>query len=159
MSWHRQPSFFIRCSVAVEFIKIFSPSTERRRDFGTLCHTIILLCLFKRRHCLPARDTSIFKKKYLYLFTFLSRQHETRQEWECEGYIRIVLHTLDVFLSHLEVLGKMSVNQSRVKRNENVSTLSRSSRTRVWMSTFVRTSSHSPLKVSTSVFDKSVNPA
>ncbi len=53
-------------------------------------------------------------------FTFSSRQHETRQERESEGYISLVFHTLDLFSSHLEALGDMSVNQSRVKGNENV---------------------------------------
>ncbi len=68
-----------------------------------------------------------------------------RWERECEGYIRLVYYILDLFVCRLEALGKMSVNQSRVKGHENVSTLSRSSRTRVWMSTFVCTSSHSHL--------------
>ncbi len=39
----------------------------------------------------------------------------------------------------------MSVNQSQVKGNENVSTLSRTSRLRVQIFTFVHTSSHSHL--------------
>ncbi len=74
------------------------------------------------------------------VFTFSSRQQETR--WElCEGYINLVRHVFDLFLSYLKALGKISVIQSRVEGNENVSTLSRSSCTRVWMSTFVRTSS------------------
>ncbi len=73
------------------------------------------------------------------------RQHETRRERECEGYIHLVCHILNLFLSCLEALGKVLVNQSRVKGNKNVSTLSRSSRTRVWLSTFLRTSSHSHL--------------
>ncbi len=46
---------------------------------------------------------------------------ETRRERECEGYIRLVFHTLDLFSFHLEALGDMLVNQSRVKGNENVS--------------------------------------
>ncbi len=41
------------------------------------------------------------------------------------------------FGPRLEVLGDMSVNQSQVKENEDVSTLSWSFRKRVWMSTFV----------------------
>ncbi len=47
-----------------------------------------------------------------------------RRESECEGYICLVCHILDLFLSHLEALGNMSVNQSRVKGNENVSNVS-----------------------------------
>ncbi len=54
-------------------------------------------------------------------FTFLSRQQETRWERDCEGYLRLVFHTLKQFSSHLEALGDMLVNQSQVKRNENVS--------------------------------------
>ncbi len=54
-------------------------------------------------------------------FTFLLRQQVTRREQEREGYICFVFHTLDLFSSHLEALEDMSVNQSRVKRNENVS--------------------------------------
>ncbi len=56
---------------------------------------------------------------------------ETRRERECEGYIRPIFHTLDQFSSRLEALGNMSVNQSQVKGNESVSTLSHSFRTRV----------------------------
>ncbi len=29
---------------------------------------------------------------------------KTRRERECEGYIRLVFHTLDLFLSHLKAL-------------------------------------------------------
>ncbi len=54
-------------------------------------------------------------------FTFSLRQHETRREPECEGYICLVFHTLDLFSSCLEALGDMLVNQSQVKGNENVS--------------------------------------
>ncbi len=54
-------------------------------------------------------------------FTFSSRQQETTWEREREGYIRLVFQTLDLFSSHLEALGDMSVNQSRVKGNKNVS--------------------------------------
>ncbi len=51
-----------------------------------------------------------------------SRRDSTRQdENESEWYIRLVFHTLELFSSRLEVLGDMSVNQSRVKGNENVS--------------------------------------
>ncbi len=64
-------------------------------------------------------------------FTFLLRQHKMRQEQGFEGYIHLFCHILNLFLSHLEALGKMLVNQSQVKGNENVSTLSRSSHTRV----------------------------
>ncbi len=53
-------------------------------------------------------------------FTFSLRQHETRQEQECEGYIHLVFLTLDMFSSCLEALGDMLVNQSRVKGNKNV---------------------------------------
>ncbi len=73
-------------------------------------------------------------------FTFSLRQHKTRQKRECKGCIRLVYHVLNMFLSHLKALGKMSVNQSLVKGNENVLTLSPSSHPRVWMSTFVHTS-------------------
>ncbi len=52
-------------------------------------------------------------------FTFSLRQHKMRRKWECEEYIRFVYHILN--LPHLKVLRNMSVNQSRVKRNENVS--------------------------------------
>ncbi len=54
-------------------------------------------------------------------FTFSLRQHETRREWEFEWYIRLVFHTLDLFSSCPEALGDMSVNQSRVKGNEDIS--------------------------------------
>ncbi len=50
-----------------------------------------------------------------------SRRDSTRQERECEGYICLVCHILDLFLSCLEALGNTFVNQSRVKGNENVS--------------------------------------
>ncbi len=86
------------------------------------------------------------------LFTLSSRLHEARQERECDGYICLVCHILDLFLSRLEALWNMSVNCTRVKGHESLSslfklrsTLSRSSRTRVWTSTFVRTSSRSHL--------------
>ncbi len=57
-------------------------------------------------------------------FTFSLRQHEMRWEQECEGYIHPVCHFFDQFLSRLEALGNMSVNQSRVKGNKNVSNVS-----------------------------------
>ncbi len=50
-----------------------------------------------------------------------SHRDSTRQEQECEGYIHLVFHTIVLFLPRLEALGDMSVNQSRVKGNENVS--------------------------------------
>ncbi len=56
-------------------------------------------------------------------FTFLSRQHKTKWEWECEGCICLIFHTFDLLLSRLEALGDMSVNQSRVKGNEYVSNI------------------------------------
>ncbi len=40
---------------------------------------------------------------------------------ECKGYIRLIFHTLDLFSPHLEALGDMLVNHSRVKGNKNVS--------------------------------------
>ncbi len=49
------------------------------------------------------------------------RDSMMRRERECEGYIRLVCHILNLFLSHLKALGNMSVNQSRVKGNKNVS--------------------------------------
>ncbi len=79
-----------------------------------------------------------------------------RQECECKGYICLVCHILNLFLYRLKALGKMSVSQSRIKGNENVSTLSRSSHMRVWMSIFVCTLSHSHL---TESLEESVNPA
>ncbi len=76
----------------------------------------------------------------------------TKQEQECEGYICLVHHVLNLFLSHLEARGNMLVNRTQVKGHECLaslfkphSTLSRSSRTRVWMSTVVHISSHSHL--------------
>ncbi len=39
-------------------------------------------------------------------FIFSLRQHEARQERECEGYIRLVFHTLDLFLL---VMGEVSI--------------------------------------------------
>ncbi len=54
-------------------------------------------------------------------FTFLSRQHETRLERECDGYIRVVFLTLDLFSSHLKALRDVSINQFQVKGNKNVS--------------------------------------
>ncbi len=39
-------------------------------------------------------------------FTFSLRQHKTRWEQECEGYICLVFHTLDLFLSHPETIGR-----------------------------------------------------
>ncbi len=86
--------------------------------------------------------------------TLSVRQREMRREWVCDGYIHVVSHTLE-YPSHLIALGKISVNRTEMKGHEWIlsllkllSTLSRSSRTRVWMSTFVRTSSHSHLAVS-----------
>ncbi len=58
---------------------------------------------------------------YYAWFTFSSRQHEIRREQQCEGYIRLVFHTFDLFSSCLEAPRDVSVNQSRVKGNENVS--------------------------------------
>ncbi len=91
-------------------------------------------------------------------FTFSSRQHETIQERECEGYICLVFHTLDLFSSHLEALRDMSVNYSPVKGNKSMSRMScfviDDSRTRVPMSTFVRTSSCSHLTKSLDKFPK-----
>ncbi len=57
---------------------------------------------------------------YFAWFTFSSRQQEMIRERECEEYIRLVCHILNLLLSHLEALWNMSVNQSRVKGNENV---------------------------------------
>ncbi len=54
-------------------------------------------------------------------FTFSLREHETRRKRECEGYIYLIFRILDMFLSHLEALGDMLVNQYPVKGNENVS--------------------------------------
>ncbi len=81
------------------------------------------------------------EKKCNAWFTFSLRQHETRQEWWCEGYIRFIFHALDLFSSRLVALGHKCL-ASLLKLH---STSSRSSRTRVWMSTFVHTSSHSHL--------------
>ncbi len=97
------------------------------------------------------------------------------QEWEWERYIRLVSHSLDLFLSHFVVLRNMSVNHTKSKETNSrlvleatvstvlfcsridfirptvsfrlprdfpelyLSTLSRSSRRRVWMSTFALT--------------------
>ncbi len=47
-----------------------------------------------------------------------------RREREGEGYICHVCHVLDQFLSCLDALKNMLVNQSRVKGNENVSSAS-----------------------------------
>ncbi len=44
-----------------------------------------------------------------------SCRDRTRWEWEYEGYICHVCHILDLFLSPLEPLGNILVNQSRVK--------------------------------------------
>ncbi len=73
---------------------------------------------------------------------------------ECERCIRLVFRIPDLFSSHLEALRHMSVNQSRVKRNENVSTLSCSSYTRLWMSTFVCILSRSHLAKSLDEYSK-----
>ncbi len=114
-------------------------------------------------HCSPLYPTCIRRYRQLTdwgqpvdssaWFTFSSRQHEVRQERECEDYIRLVCLILNLFLSRLEALGNMSVNRIRVNGHKCLasllklrSTLPRSSRImRVWMPTFVRTSSHSHL--------------
>ncbi len=63
----------------------------------------------------------------LNLFRNLSSKNDvlsicfTRCEREDEGYVHLVCQILDLFLSHLEALGNMLVNQSRVKGKENVS--------------------------------------
>ncbi len=53
-----------------------------------------------------------------------SHRNSTRQEWECEGYIRLVCHILNLFLSHLKAIENMSINQYSVKGCENVSNVS-----------------------------------
>ncbi len=52
------------------------------------------------------------------------RWDEMRWERECEGYICLVCHILNLFLSRLEPFGNISVNQSWIKGNENVSNVS-----------------------------------
>ncbi len=72
--------------------------------------------------CIPCNqqpEVCLYANTYNAWFTFSWRQHETRQERECEGYIRLLFHTLDLFSSHLESLRDMSINQSRVKGNKN----------------------------------------
>ncbi len=77
----------------------------------------------------------------------------TRDENESvKATFSLVCHILNLFLSRLEALGNMLVNCTWVKRHECLtslfklhSTLSRSSHTRAWMSTFVRILSHSYL--------------
>ncbi len=80
--------------------------------------------------------------------TFMPGLHSRRDSMrqyknESDGCIRLIFHTLDLFSSRLKALGDMLVNHSPVKGNKNVSTLSRNSRRRVWMSTFVRNLSRS----------------
>ncbi len=67
---------------------------------------------------------SVFAYSWLFSdawFIFSSRQHEVRQWWGCKTYICLVCRILNLFLAHLVALENMSVNQSRVKGNENVS--------------------------------------
>ncbi len=71
---------------------------------------------------------------------------------ECEGYIRRIFHAFDLFSSCLVALGKISVNRAWVKGHKYLasllrlrSTSSHSSRTRVWISIFILTSSRSHL--------------
>ncbi len=96
-------------------------------------------------------------------FTFSSKQHETRRERECEGYIRLVFHTLNRFSAHLEALGDMSVNQSRVKGNKNDSNVA--SLSMIFTQDYACLHScilcivHISPKVSTSTRDKNVNQA
>ncbi len=68
--------------------------------------------------------TNVKKIDFNASFTFSLRQHETRWKREYEGYIRLIFHTLDLLSCRLEALKDMSVNQSRVKGNENVSNIS-----------------------------------
>ncbi len=83
-------------------------------------------------------------------------QHKCDRQEECTRHTLV----LDLFLSRLEALRKMSVNQSRVKGNENVSILSRSSRTECeWLHSCVPCLVHISPKVSESAFNKSRNPA
>ncbi len=42
----------------------------------------------------------------------------TRREQECEWYICLVYDVLNLFLSHLEALGNMSVNRKQIKGHE-----------------------------------------
>ncbi len=56
-------------------------------------------------------------------FTFSLRQHEMRWEQDCEGYIRLVCHILDLFLSRLEAHRNMPVNHTRVKGRKCLASL------------------------------------
>ncbi len=62
-------------------------------------------------------------ERHYAVFTFSSRQHETRREWE--RYICLVSHTLDLFLSHLVALGNMSVNHTQVRKPKCLTSLSK----------------------------------
>ncbi len=59
----------------------------------------------------------------VYLVTLSSRQYEMRRERECEGYIHLISHTLNLFSSHLIALIKISVNRTRVKGHECLNSL------------------------------------
>ncbi len=94
-------------------------------------------------------------------------QHKRRQEWACEGYIRLILHALDLFLSRLIALGKMSVNCTQSK-DTNISPhywryiqlclVALAQECRCLHSCITRLVYISP-KVLTSALDESVNPA
>ncbi len=73
---------------------------------------------------LPVTSQLRYKWPRLWKKAIMSGFHSCRDsidKSECEGYIRLIFHTLDLFSSRLKALGYMSVKQSRGKGNENVS--------------------------------------
>ncbi len=77
-------------------------------------------------------------------FTFLPRQHETRREWECEGYIRLIFYTLNLFSFRLKAL-KISLKSRETRLYRMSCLVIDDTRTGVWMSTFMHTSFRSHL--------------
>ncbi len=139
-------------------------SSKYGRDF-LLVFTVCPKFFFKFFLNLNHFKVSYFLKIALNILCLVYILVETRQERECEGYIRLVFHTLDLFSSCLEALGDMSVNQSRVKENENVSNVLPHYRwfshasVNVCLCSCVLRLIHISPKVSMSTWDENVNQA
>ncbi len=131
-------------NVTFKIITFISVTETNNKYHCHYCITIWKEQYHSTNYTLINKTSSLLWTNYYAWFTISSRKHETRQEWECEGYIHLVFHTCPVLVSSRSSQRHVG-EQSRVKGNENVSTLSCSFLTRVWMATFMRTSSRSHL--------------
>ncbi len=123
---------------------VYLPILSTLLDMKTMSNTKVAKCMstsvwlqtsFSLKHQLQTNSVLLFAEHMPHkrmLFTYMSPLCVLRmfshsfciciQMWtRLKVYVCLVCNVHDLFLSHLEVLGNMSVNQSRVKGNENVS--------------------------------------